>query len=86
MIYLCWYRKTAYLKEFTELEARELIATPIAFGEEDVEWILQQSRCVPLLLQILCSERLFSLEEGDDGEEWKEEGLLQIKPFMHLKP
>ncbi len=76
---------TAYLKEFTEVEARELIAnSAIAFPEEDVEWILQQSCCVPLLLQILCSERLFSLEEGDDGEEWKEEGLLQMKPFVHL--
>jgi hypothetical protein len=76
---------TAYLKEFTELEARELIASsPIVFPEEDVEWILQQSCCVPILLQILCSERLFSLEEGDDGEEWKEEGLLQMKPFIHL--
>ena len=76
---------TAYLKEFTEIEARELIASsPIAFPEEDVELILQQSHCVPLLLQILCSERLFSLEEGDNGEEWKEEGLLQMKPFIHL--
>ncbi|MGB3653017.1 MAG: ATP-binding protein, partial [Rivularia sp. (in: cyanobacteria)] len=56
---------TAYLGEFKEPEARELMASsPIAFPEEDVEWILQQSRCVPLLLQILCSERLFSLEEG----------------------
>jgi hypothetical protein len=78
---------TAYLKEFTESEARELIASsPIAFAEDDVEWILQESNCVPLLLQILCSERLFSLEEGEGGEEWKEDGLLQMKPFMHLKP
>ena len=76
---------TAYLKEFTESEARELIASsPIVFAEEDVEWILQQSDCVPLLLQILCSERLFSLEEGDNGEVWKEEGLLLMKPFIHL--
>lgn len=77
---------TAYLKEFTEPEARELIASsPIAFAENDVEWILLESRCVPLLLQILCSERLFSLEEGDDGEEWKQEGLLQMERFIHLK-
>ena len=78
---------TAYLKEFTESEARELIASsPIVFAEEDVEWILQESHCVPLLLQILCSGRLFSLEEGDEGEEWKEEGLLQMSSFIHLKP
>ncbi|BAY82949.1 hypothetical protein NIES267_24350 [Calothrix parasitica NIES-267] len=76
---------TAYLKEFTELEARELMAnSPIAFAEEDVEWILQESHCLPLLLQILCSERLFSLEEGDDAEEWKEEALLQMERFIHL--
>ena len=76
---------TAYLKEFTESEVRELIASsPIAFPEDDVEWILRESRCVPLLLQILCSERLFSLEEGESGEEWKQEGLLQMKPFIHL--
>ncbi|WP_414619230.1 AAA family ATPase [Calothrix sp. CCY 0018] len=76
---------TAYLGNFTETEARELIASsPIAFPEKDVEWILQESHCVPLLLQILCRERLFSLEEGDDGEEWKEQGLLQMKPFIHL--
>lgn len=76
---------TAYLGNFTEAEARELIAnSPMAFPEDDVKWILQQSRCVPLLLQILCSERLFSLEDEDDGEEWKEEGLKQMEPFMHL--
>lgn len=76
---------TAYLRNFTEAEARELIASSaIAFPEDDVEWILRESGCVPLLLQILCSERLFSLEEGESGEEWKEEGLLQMKPFMHL--
>ncbi len=76
---------TAYLGNFTETEARELIAnSAIAFPEEDVEWILHESHCVPLLLQILCSERLFSLEEGEGGEEWKEEGLLQMKPFIHL--
>ena len=75
---------TAYIKEFTESEARELIASsPIVFAEEDVEWILQQSDCVPLLLQILCSERLFSLEEVDNGEVGKEEGLVQMKPFFH---
>ncbi len=76
---------TAHLKEFTESEARELLASsPIAFPEEDVEWILEQSCCVPILLQILSSERLFSLEEGESGEQWKQEGLLQMKKFIHL--
>jgi len=53
---------TAYLGVLTELEAQELIASsPIPFSEEDVEWILNQ-----MLLQILCREHLFSLEEEID--------------------
>jgi hypothetical protein len=76
---------TATLGALTEAEARELIASsPIPFPEEDVEWILTQSRCFPLLLQILCMERLFTLEDGEDDENWQEEGLRQIKPFAHL--
>jgi hypothetical protein len=76
---------TAYLKALTEIEARELItSSPIAFTDEDVEWILTQSCCWPLLLQILCRERLFNLEEGENNDNWREEGLEQIKPFTHL--
>ncbi|WP_334773659.1 ATP-binding protein [Nostoc sp.] len=59
----------AYLGALTEIEARELIASsPIAFTDEDVKWILTQSRCCPLLLQILCTERLFNLEEGENDK------------------
>ncbi|WP_233154194.1 hypothetical protein [Scytonema sp. HK-05] len=76
---------TATLGALTEAEARELIASsPIAFPEEDVEWILQQSQRLPLLLQILSRERLFSLEDGETDENWREEGLQQIEPFAHL--
>jgi hypothetical protein len=75
---------TATLGALTEAEARELIASsPIAFLEEDVEWILQQSQRLPLLLQILCRERLFSLEDGEI-DDWREEGLRQLEPFAHL--
>ncbi|NMG18381.1 TniB family NTP-binding protein [Brasilonema bromeliae] len=75
---------TATLGALTEPEARELIASsPITFAEEDVEWILQQSQCLALLLQILCRERLFSLEDGET-DDWCEEGLRQIEPFAHL--
>ncbi|KAB8320903.1 ATP-binding protein [Tolypothrix campylonemoides VB511288] len=75
---------TATLGAVTEGEARELIASsPIPFREEDVEWILHKSQRLPLLLQILCRERLFSLEDGDT-DNWQEEGLQQIKPFAHL--
>jgi hypothetical protein len=75
---------TAYLGAMTKKEAGELIdSSPIPFPEADVEWILNQSKCLPLLLQILCRERLFSLEEGET-DDWREEGLRQIEPFAHL--
>jgi hypothetical protein len=75
----------AYLGALTEIEARELIgSSPIAFTDEDVEWILTQSSCWPLLLQILCRERLFNLEEGENNDNWHEEGLRQMKPFADL--
>ena len=73
---------TAYLEALTEAEARELIASsPIPFSEADVEWILEKSKCWPLLLQIICRERLFSLEEEETDDSWQEEALRQIKPF-----
>ncbi|MDF5736932.1 MULTISPECIES: ATP-binding protein [unclassified Nostoc] len=75
----------AYLGALTETEARELIASsPIPFTDEDVEWILTQSCCWPLLLQILCRERLFNLEEGENDDNWRDEGLRQMKPFADL--
>jgi hypothetical protein len=76
---------TTTLGAMTEPEARELIdSSPIPFPAEDVEWILNQSKCWPLLLQILCRERLFSLEDGEMGDDWHEEGLQQMQPFTHL--
>ncbi|MEH2178029.1 ATP-binding protein [Nostoc sp.] len=76
---------TAYLEALTQTEARELIvSSPIAFTDKDVEWILTQSCCWPLLLQILCRERLFNLEEGENDDNWREEGLRQIKAFTDL--
>jgi hypothetical protein len=73
---------TATLGALTEAEARELIASsPIPFPAEDVAWILKQSECWLLLLQILCRERLFSLEDGEIGDDWRKYGLEQIKPF-----
>lgn len=76
---------TTTLGALTETEARELIASsPIRFLDEDVEWILHQSGHWPILLQILCRERLFSLENGETDGTWREEGLQQIQPFVHL--
>ena len=77
---------TTTLGALTEGEARELIGnSPIGFPEEDVEWILEESGGWPLLLQILCRECLFSLEDGESDGNWREEGLRQIAPFVNLK-
>jgi hypothetical protein len=73
---------TTTLGAMTAAEARELIASsPMPFPDEDVEWILNQSKCWPLPLQILCRERLFSLEDGETEDNWREEGLQHIEPF-----
>lgn len=76
---------TAPLGPFTEPEARALIATsPIRFADDDIDWILTQSRCWPLLLQILCREWLFARQERTTGTAWQEAALQQLVPFQHL--
>jgi hypothetical protein len=76
---------TTILGTLSDAEARELISSsPIAFADEDVEWILHESGRWPLLLQILCRERLFTLEERETGDDWQQEGLQQIKQFCYL--
>ena len=76
---------TVSLGPLSEPDARALIASsPLSFHESDVEWILGQSGLWPILLQTLCRERLFTLEEGDTGNDWREEGLRQIEPLEHL--
>lgn len=76
---------TTTLGSLTELEAGELIASsPIPFPADDVEWILSKSGRWAILLQILCRECLFSLEDGEMGEDWREEGERQMMPFRHL--
>jgi hypothetical protein len=73
---------TAVLPPLTEAEARQLIASsPIPFSAADVAWLLQQSGCWPMPLQILCRERLMALEEGETGGAWRAEALRQIEPF-----
>ncbi len=75
---------TATLGALKKEEARELIASsPIPFADEDVKWILKESQGIPFLLQILCRECLFHLEERDT-DDWCEEALRQIEPFNHL--
>ncbi|MBD2182579.1 helix-turn-helix domain-containing protein [Aerosakkonema funiforme] len=76
---------SATLGALTEAEARELIASsPIAFPEDDIEWILAESGRWPMLLQILCRERLFTLEDGETDDNWREEALQQMQPFVDL--
>ncbi|MCA9930450.1 MAG: TniB family NTP-binding protein [Anaerolineales bacterium] len=77
---------TAVLGPLSESEARDLIAySPIPFVEEDVAWMLAESGRWPLLLQILCRERLLTLEEGESGNLWRAEALRQMQPFIKLK-
>jgi len=77
---------TATLGPLTEPEARVLIASsPVSFPPADVDWILAESGRWPLLLQILCRERLIVLEEGETDEEaWREDALRQMASFSHL--
>ncbi len=76
---------TATLGPLTEPEARDLITTsPLTFSEADMAWMLTQSARWPILLQILCRERLVTLEDGEPSDAWREDGLRQIEPFRYL--
>ncbi len=76
---------TAHLRPLTEEEAHELItSSPIPFSAADLDWLLSQIGRWPLLLQILCRERLIALEVGETDDTWKTEGLAQIKPYRYL--
>jgi transcriptional regulator with XRE-family HTH domain len=67
----------------TETEARQLIrSSPMEFGAKDVEWILAESQCWPVLVQCLCSERLKALEYEIGN--WKEIALERTLPYRSL--
>lgn len=73
---------TATLGPLSETEAQDLItSSPIPFAPEDVVWIVTESGRWPMLLQILCRERLLSLEDGDSGPSWRTDALQQMMPF-----
>jgi hypothetical protein len=73
------------LGPLTEAAARELIdSSPRPFDAVDIEWILEESRRWPALVQMLCSARLLALELGMTGVAWREEGLQQIAPYRYL--
>ena len=76
---------TTTLGPLTELEALELItSSPIPFPDNDVEWILAESKRWPILIQVLCREKLSDLEANKSNEAWREEGKRQMLPFRHL--
>ncbi|BAB77806.1 hypothetical protein ACN23B_01415 [Anabaena sp. FACHB-709] len=55
------------------------------FGrEKELKRLFNLLKCQPLILQILCRERLFTLEEGENDDNWCEESLRQMKPFADL--
>ena len=65
-------------------ERRQRVASsPFAFSAADVHWFLEHTRRWPILLQILCRERLLSLQDGEpsDSLDWRAEALEQIGPF-----
>ena len=75
----------AELGPLTEVEARELMASsPTPFAAEDIEWMLAASGRWPILLQILCRECLLAREEGEIGDDWRQDALRQIEPFSRL--
>ena len=72
----------AHLGPLSEEAARALIASsPLPFPPADVDWLLAESGRWPMPLQILCRERLLSLEDNETGDDWREEALRQMAPF-----
>jgi hypothetical protein len=54
------------------------------FPESDVTWILSESGRWPILLQILCQERLTALQQDGSSENWQEAGLSRIATYRYL--
>ena len=73
------------LGPFSEAEARALIdSSPKPFSPADSEWIIQTSKCWPILVQVLCSYRLSALRMGDSSSAWQMEGLRAMAPYHAL--
>ena len=76
---------TAILGPLPENEAQALIASsPYPFPTDDINWIMQESGRWPILLQLLCRERLLAYEEGDTSPLWRIEARQQMKPYHYL--
>jgi len=76
---------TATLGPFKDGEADELIASsPVPFPDDEAAWIKDRSGGWPLLLQILCSELLSAIQEGEVTPDWRARTLRQLAPHAHL--
>lgn len=76
---------TAHLGPLPENEAHALIASsPHPFHADDVAWIMLESGRWPILLQLLCRERLLAYEEGDTTTSWRTEAQQQMMPYRYL--
>jgi hypothetical protein len=58
--------------------------TPRPFAAAERAWMIEQSGCYPVLLQILANALLEALESGDTND-WRGEGLRRIAPYRSLK-
>lgn len=76
---------TIKLGPLNEEESLELIASSsIPFSATDVSWIYHTSQGWPYMLQILCAERLFALENGETGDGWRREAQSKLAPYRYL--
>jgi len=67
------------LEPFSEDEARELLSySPEELSEEDILWILEQSKFWPVLVQILLKTRL------EDGNNWKAVAKDKLEKYDFL--
>lgn len=73
------------LGPFTVEEAMDLIAaSPRAFPDADVAWMLEESARWPALLQVFCDARLNAFDTAEEGD-WKRHALVRAKHLLHLK-
>jgi hypothetical protein len=76
---------TASLGPLQLAEAQEFVrSAPLPIDPDDEAFILHESGCWPLLLQILCRECVLAREDGEAGPDWRVEAEQQIAPFAHL--
>lgn len=76
---------TLKIGPLNEDDGRALIASsPLPFAPADVDWIVSQSRCWPVILQALCQERLAALEDGDESDDWRAEAAVHTARYAYL--